>query len=179
MNCHFFSLNPFPQAGLQPAVKITGDIERRSNALSIRYEMFGNLEELSIPSNADTPKRKNSLWEETCLEFFLGLKNSVRYWEFNLSPAGHWNVYRFSSYRQGMQEEPAFTSLPFTVRSRTDAMQLSLRLDLDRIIPARQALEVAVSAVVKTKNGEKIYCALTHPGHRADFHLRDAFILEL
>ena len=64
---------------------------------------------------ADMPARRDRLWEETCFEFFLAVKNSPRYWEFNLSPAGHWNVYRFADYRQGMQEEPAFASLPFSV----------------------------------------------------------------
>src|SRR4030042_7193941 len=52
-------------------------------------------------------------------------EGSERYWEFNLSPAGHWNVYRFASYRKEMREEPAFASLPFRVRTEPEALRLS------------------------------------------------------
>jgi hypothetical protein len=179
MNDRGFSLKPFPSAGLFPHLEITGNIGRRFNMLSLSYTLHGPLAELVIPAPADTRVRKNALWEETCFEFFLGMKNSDHYWEFNLSPAGHWNVYRFTSYRQGMQEEPAFTSLLFSVRVRPDALGLSLEIDLDKIIPAGQALEVAVSAVIKTADGKITYWALAHPGPQPDFHRRDGFILEL
>jgi hypothetical protein len=179
MNGQSFSLKPFPSAGLLPHLKITGNIGRRSKILTISYALLGPLAELVIPAPVDMPARKNALWEETCLEFFLGVKNSDRYWEFNLLPAGHWNIYRFRSYRQGMQEEPAFTSLPFSVQRQPDALRLSMKLDLDKIILADQTLKVASSAVIKPINGKITYWALAHPGPQADFHRRDSFILEL
>lgn len=179
MNGKGFFLRPFPSAGLLPHVTITGNIGRRSNILSLTYALLGPLAELVVPAPSDMRVRKNGLWEETCFEFFLGKRNSDHYWEFNLSPAGHWNVYRFTSYRQGMQEEPAFTSLLFSVRARPDALGLSLEIDLDKIIPAEQALEVAVSAVIKTVDGKITYWALAHPGPQPDFHRRDGFIVEL
>lgn len=179
MNRRGFSLKPFPSAGLLPGLDITGNIVRRSDALTIRYVLLGPLAKLVIPSSADLPARKNLLWEETCFEFFLALRNHDRYWEFNVSLAGHWNVYSFKSYRQGMQEEPAFTSLPISVRRGQDVLQLCVRLDLAGIVPPSQTLKAAVSAVIKPKNGEISYWALTHPAPEADFHLRDGFTLEL
>jgi hypothetical protein len=137
------------------------------------------LAELVIPARADLPAREHGLWEETCFEFFLAVKNSPQYWEFNLSPAGHWNIYCFQAYRQGRQEETAFRSLPFSVQSRPDSLLLVLELDLDRIVPADQALEVAIAAVSKLLDGQATYWALTHPGPQADFHRRDSFIIEL
>jgi hypothetical protein len=47
------------------------------------------------------------------------------------------------------------------------------------IIPAEQALEVAISAVIKLRSGNVTCWALTHPGPEADFHRRDSFIIEL
>lgn len=179
MNSKSFSLKPLPSAGVPPHVTITGNVGRLSNTLLLSYALLCPLAELAIPGQADMRERKNGLWEETCFEFFLGPRKSDRYWEFNLSPAGHWNVYRFTSYRQGMQEEPAFTSLPFSVRIRPASLLLSLELALDKIIPEEQALEVAVSAVIKTTNGRIIYWALAHPGPRPDFHRRDSFIIGL
>jgi hypothetical protein len=177
-----FSLEPFPLNNPLPflnRLKITGKIGRCSNTLSVSYALIGPLAEIVIPAPADIHVRKNGLWEETCFEFFVASKDSAQYWEFNLSPAGHWNVYSFKSYRQDMREEPAFMSLPFGVSRQVDAFGLSLKLDLDRIIPADRILKAAASAVIKSIDDKITYWALTHPGPQADFHRRDSFIIEL
>ncbi len=179
MKVQSFSLQPFPSAQPLPAVKITGTISRQGHALALRYELMGKLATVVLPERADRPARRHGLWEETCFEFFLAPQNSRRYWEFNLAPAGHWNVYSFQGYRQGMQEERAFTSLPFSVQSRSDSMLLVLKVDLAGIIPADQALEAAISAILTGNEGQVTYWALTHPGPEADFHRRDSFIIEL
>jgi hypothetical protein len=173
-----FSLVPFPSSDRLPDIKITGKIARRLNILSIHYNLHGNLAEVDILTQADRPNRKDNLWEDTCFEFFLGVKDSERYWEFNLSPSGHWNIYRFDAYRQGMQEELAFVEIPFNIQKRSDSLLLSLDLDLDRIIPEDQVIEVAISTVIRLKD-DQIFCwALVHPGKQADFHCRDSFTLE-
>ena len=174
-----FSLKPFQAAGLPPQLEITGDIGRSFNKLSILYTLSGPLAELMVPAPEDDPLRKNGLWEETCFEFFLAPVNSEHYWEFNLSTSGHWNVYRFTSCREGMQEETAFTALPFSVLIYSGSLQLSLEVKLDKIVPTDQALKVGISAVIKTINGRMTFWALTHPGPQADFHRRDAFIIDL
>ena len=179
MNSHRFSLKPFPSSDTLPYLEISGNIGRLSKTLTISYTLHGLLSEVIIPAPADVPARKNALWEETCFEFFLGTKKSDRYWEFNLSPAGHWNVYCFESYRQGMQEELAFESLIVNVQRKPDALQLSLKVDLDKINLIDKTLKVAISAVTKSINGKITYWALTHPGPQADFHLKDSFIIEL
>jgi hypothetical protein len=78
-----------------------------------------------------------------------------------------------------MEEEAAFDSLPFSVRSRPEALLLTLAVDLAGIIRADQVLEVGISAVLKAKNGEMTYWALSHPGSQPDFHRRDSFSLVL
>ncbi|MDM9381512.1 DOMON-like domain-containing protein [Chlorogloeopsis sp. ULAP01] len=179
MNEQIFSLQPFPSTESLLNLKIAGNIARNANQLTITYALLGNLEQVRIATPSDTPTRKHELWEDTCFEFFLSVKDSQKYWEFNLSPAGHWNVYRFDGYREGMQEETAFTTLPFSVHSHFDGFALALNLDLDQIVSAEQALDVAITTVIKHQNGEVSYWALTHKGAKADFHLRDSFIIEL
>ena len=182
MNAKGFSLKPFPSADLLPHLKhlkITGEICRKCNRLSVGYALLGPLAKIVIPVPADIPVRMSALWENTCFEFFVASQDSDPYWEFNLSPAGHWNVYRFKSYRQDMREEPAFTSLPFDVRRHKDSFRISLKLDIDRIIPADRILEAAVSAVIKYRNNKVTYWGLTHAGLQADFHRRDSFIIKL
>ncbi len=174
-----FSLKQFPPACLERKIKITGSIARRSDILSLTYVLAGPLSDIIIPPKADLPSRKYGLWEETCFEFFLCPEGSDIYWEFNLSTAGHWNVYRFTSYRAGMQDEPAFRSLPFSVMVGDDTLCLSLELDLNGILPASQALKAAVSAVINTSDEGLSYWALAHAGLKPDFHLKEGFMLEL
>ena len=173
-----FSLKPFPAAGLPPGIGITGYAARKEEKLSVMYELRGPLTQLVIPAPADMPARRNKLWEETCFEFFLSPKNSDSYWEFNLSPAGHWNVYRFASYREGMQVEQKFTALPFSAEAGPDSLILSVEADLTALISSDEAVDAGISAVVRLIDGTLTYWALSHPGPQPDFHLRDGFILE-
>ena len=134
---------------------------------------------VEIPTPADLLKRKYDLWEETCFEFFVGIKNYPDYWEFNLSSAGHWNVFHLENYRQGLQEEMAVTSLPFSVEQKSDALLVTLEIDLNKFMPTEQSLEVGITTVIKSKDGNLSYWALTHCGEEADFHRRESFVVEL
>ena len=174
-----FSLKPFIGDGPLPSLTITGNITRHSHHLAIRYELRGDLAELMIPAAAERPARRHGLWEATCFEFFLGVKGEARYWEFNLSPGGDWNVYGFTGYRQGMAEERAFTSLPVRVRRRRDSLQVAAEAAVGLIVAADRAIEVGIAAVMQSAGGGLTYWALSHPGPEADFHRRESFGVEL
>jgi hypothetical protein len=178
MKSDIFSLTPFPSISPVPTLKITGTVGRRGGVLCMGYDLLGLTEALAVPAPAAVPVRKDGLWNETCFELFLGLEKSDRYWEFNFSPSGHWNVFGFEAYRQGMREEQAFASLPFSVQILPDALHLSVELDLEKIIPGDQALKVGISAVIRSAEGDCTYWALTHPGAQPDFHRKDGFIVE-
>ncbi len=170
---------PFPGEGNPAGVTIGGSIARRADALTVRYEVRGDLSKVSIPAAEAEPRRKDRLWEGTCLELFLGTAVSGRYWEFNLSPAGNWNVYRFPGYREGMREEPAIASLPFDVRRGPEALTLTAEFDIGKVVPARKDLAATVAAVIRTTDGGESHWALAHPSPRPDFHRRDGFVLIL
>jgi hypothetical protein len=174
-----FFLQPFPTIGQLPNLKIAGNIARNNNQLTIEYILQGELKEIAIAPPSAIPSRKHELWQNTCFEFFLGIQNSQRYWEFNLSPSGDWNVYCFDSYRQGMQEETAFSTLPFKVQQQAETLKLTLNCDLNKIIVREKTLEIGITTVIKNQNGEVSYWALNHPAAEADFHRRDSFIILL
>ena len=174
-----FTLKPFPGEAPRFPLEITGAIARRAHILALRYELRGDLAAVALPGSPDRPARRDGLWQETCFEFFLATRNSPQYWEFNLSPAGHWNVYAFQAYRRGMHEEPALAALPFTVLREAASLLLTLKVDVAGLIPPDQRLNIAIAAVIKSQDGALTYWALTHPGPQADFHRRDAFIIGL
>jgi len=160
-------------------VTIGGSIERRAENLSVRCEMRGDLSKVSIPAAAETPRRRDRLWEETCFELFLGAADSDAYWEINLSPSGDWNVYRFTRYREGMREETDITSLPFDVRRDPEALLLTAEIGIGKIVPAGKDLAATVAVVIKTSDGGKSHWAPIHPASRPDFHRRDGLSLTL
>jgi hypothetical protein len=179
MSDRCFSLEPFPNSNFPPSIKITGKLDRINNQLAIEYLLSGKLTDIIIPKPVKLPIRKHELWKETCLEFFLGVKNSSQYWEFNLSPSGDWNIYSFDNYRQGMKEEMTFNSLHFVVESQSNSWRLSLNLDLNKIISQEKCLEMGINTVIKSTDENISYWALTHPKSQADFHQRDGFAIKL
>ncbi len=184
MNGAGFCLKPFtgesPGCGRpSSALEITGKIARSDKWLSLDFLAAGAVAQIDFPAHAKVPLRKESLWEQTCFELFVSPKGSSQYWEFNISPSGHWNVYRFSAYREGMREETAFESLPFSTSRAHGFFSVSLQIEPARIIEADRQLAVAVSAVIRGKDGGTSFWGLTHCGSKPDFHNRASFIIEL
>lgn len=170
-----FALQPF--GALAPALTITGVLSRSSeNQAIVQFLLTGALSELSVAPPAAIPERRDLLWQTTCLEFFLGVAGARNYFEFNLSPAGHWNVYAFDDYRSGMRPVDAFTALPFTVTQTVESLTLTLTFDLEQLVPREQALDVSVTSVIEQQDGALSYWALAHSGVNPDFHRRDSFI---
>ena len=170
-----FTLIPFNE-NAAPSVGVIGKIERNDNQLKIEYNLERS--QVIIPEAVNNSTRQFDLWEHTCFEFFLGLKDSSKYWEFNLSPSGNWNVFRFPDYRQNIAEEMAFDKLPFQVL-QDDSLQLRAKIDLNKIIAPEQNIDVGITTVVEDGDANISYWALSHPGKEADFHLRDSFAINL
>jgi len=172
-----FRLIPYP-AGNLPKIDITGEIERTENRLSIHYVVQGETENIVLPVKSLSSSRKDDLWQATCFEFFLAIPNQPQYWEFNMSPSGDWNVYIMDEYRKiGFREEKAISQLPFEFKHFDDKLSLSLSMDLSAIAVFKNNLQISITAIIQTKDGNETYWALTHPGQQADFHLRESFIL--
>lgn len=173
MNSVDFNLHPFQQNGIQ--IQIQAHASREENILKMCYQIAGDVDRVKIPKFSDKTARLGELWETTCLEFFLASKNSPNYWEFNLSPSGDWNIYAFTGYRESMVEEKAIAALPFKVAREPKLFQLDLTLDLTPIIPPDRDIDLGITAVIESEEGDLSYWALNHCGRQPDFHLRDSF----
>lgn len=173
-----FALCPFATSGPLSSLIINGDILRCSNRIALNCNISGPAG-MVIPAPSEIKIRKNKLWEETCFELFIADKLEPYYWEFNFSPSGCWNVYRYDAYRKGMKEELAFSELPFNVFRDDNALTLYLEFDIGEIIRPAHSLEAGISAVIKDTDGTLAYWALTHRSEQPDFHRRDSFIISL
>ena len=161
---------------------ITAKLSRSGPLISLRYEITGrSLKNVFFPEKEESPSRKEELWNTTCLEAFLSAKDQKKYWELNLSPSASWNCYSFDSYRSGMIEEAAVTTLPIVTSLNEEAFVMETRLGLEGIadLSIKDGLMFGLSCVLVTKKGEKSYWALKHCGNRPDFHLRDSFVVSI
>ncbi len=174
-----FSLIPFPSPNT-PQVTITGTLERQNDILALHYSLTGNIGKIFFPPPSMYSGRKDELWKRTCFEFFLAIKDQQPYWEFNMSPSGDWNVYRMDAYRRaGFREEASIQRLQFEAEKSERFFTLDAAVDLSPIFHTVQGLEVGVTAILQTQDGNETYWALTHPAPQADFHRRESFILTL
>jgi hypothetical protein len=172
-----FILEPFEPNDLQLSIK--GFVEYQEGLLDLNYHLQGDLAGILFPATVETPVRQFALWEATCLEFFLAPMGQAYYWEFNLSPNGNWQVFHLDDYRQGLRDEAAINHLPFKVQRTSDSLQLMLSIDLTSLIATDTPLEMSITAVIQTQDGDYSYWALQHTRSEADFHHRDSFIIHL
>ena len=173
-----FALIPYPAPEI-PAIEITGTVTRQANILSIHYSVCGEIENILVPEPS-TSSRKDDLWKATCFEFFIAVKDQPHYWEFNMSPTSEWNVYAMDAYRQAnMREELAFTQLPFEFRKTNEGISLDISVNLNPILQPDQVLQIGITTIIQTRDGNEIYWALAHPGVQTDFHLRESFVINI
>lgn len=172
-----FALAPFPGDPAPAGVRIAGDVAREGAVLALTWRLHDPDGVAAVPPPAP-PERRYGLWEATCFEFFVRDPAGPGYWEFNLAPEGHWNVYRLDAYREGLRDEPAFARLPFAVTQTPGGLEVALRVDLAPLGLAEAPWRLAIAAVVAAGAGTS-YWALAHPAAEADFHAPGAFTLDL
>src|SRR5512138_1819747 len=135
MSRQLFSLIPFPAPKL-PAIILTGAVARQSNVLALHYSLAGDIGSIFLPPTSACPSRKDELWSTTCFEFFLAVQGQSKYWEFNLSPSGDWNVYYMDAYyRIGFHEETSMQGVQFKVQRDGGIFTLDAVIDLKSILP--------------------------------------------
>ena len=175
-----FQLTPFDPLPVECNLSVGGHITRpNAETIQIHYQVTGDLNSVVIPKKANPPVRRDELWTTTCLELFIGAKESAPYWEFNLSPNGDWNIYKLSDYRSNLMPDLAYQDLASTIDSKASQLELHLVCPLPADLRPSPKLDVAICAVIQFKHGPISYWALNHGGAEADFHRRDGFVLGL
>ena len=174
-----FTLIPFACNPAADDFKVNGLVERSVEKLIIDYSLEGPLDRLFLRPPAKMSVRKDRLWEETCFECFIGADSKSRYWEINLSPAGHWNVYQFDDYRAGMKEASACSLLPSVPVSAPDQFKMRCEVDLNTLGLANTEINIGPCAILMTTDLKVVHWAMAHPDSKPDFHRQDGFKLHL
>lgn len=169
------NLVPHADGGAASALTIVATLVGDADALVVRYTLSAALDTLRVPPPAPAPARRDGLWQHTCFELFVADADGP-YHEFNFSPAGDWQAYRFAAYRR--QGGPQPDAAP-----RIDVMRGPTGLTLEACVP-RAALpsrpaKASLTAVIEDATGALSYWALRHPPGRPDFHHSAGFTVDL
>ena len=166
---------------LQIRVSLAAAGSEAGAGLLLRYELRGDVSRLRIPDPA-SPGPSDGLWQHTCFEAFVARANEAAYREFNFSPSGRWAAYRFSAerLRDGSAEAtqtPVVPDLQFEHGS--ESLTVLAWLPRHALPDSAQGLplEIGLTAVVETTDGQLSYWALRHATARPDFHHRGGFVL--
>jgi hypothetical protein len=149
-------------------------------SIALAYTITGELSRLRFPPHLP-PRQSDRLWEHTCFEAFVAIKDQSSYYEFNFAPSGEWAVYAFRAYREPSPLPIEPTAPKIAARSAGDRFELAATIVIDRLLPLRPGarLCVALSAVIEDNRGMLSYWALNHPPGKPDFHHPDSFVLEV
>ncbi len=157
-------------------MELAGSLVRRPSLLRMEFQLTGELSAIAIPFRAAQPKRRDKLWEATCFELFFTTAETSAYHEINLSPAGHWNLYRFEAYRQGMREE-SIDCLRLGILPNSDSLMIRMEIDLTPLCIENKVLHVGPCAILLSQEEQTpSYWATAHPGPRPDFHDQSAWL---
>ena len=162
------ALTPYLQTDHHPLVEF--DVARKGDILSLSFCVSG---EYAFRGPTAIGSRVTGLWEDTCFEFFLADDSELGYFEFNFSPAGDWQVFRFSDYRSGRQLDSTWAPHDFSHRKATSS-EHHFSFEMGLLEGAWAESPQLQAATIIRQPKEMLYYALSH-GVRPDFHLRDHF----
>ena len=148
-------------------------------AVEAEYSLSGDIDKLRIPL-ATARKRVDNLWQHMCFEVFIAAPGNESYLEFNFAPSGEWAIFRFDSYRSGMNAIDVPPPVITTTRSKNNLL-MNVTVDLNNFPDLKNQIDLllGLSAVIEDNNGALSYWALTHSPGKPDFHHRDCFALTL
>jgi hypothetical protein len=155
-------------------VSLVGAIEQVTPyQLNVGYWLRDPNQFVQYPNLVASHPRQDYLWEDTCFEIFIGVKDEDFYREINLSPSQAWQAYAFEEYRYPESMPPQLAhDIELNQLKRTH-YGLNVSLDLTEFMLKHQLkwadLFIGLTAVLNTSKGHK-YFAMQHSSPEADFH---------
>ena len=156
------------------AISLVAAVEQQSPfVLNVGFWLRDPNQLIQWPEAVLNQVRQDFLWQETCFEIFIGVKEQDFYREINLSPSQAWQCYQFEEYRypESMPPQTAF-DIELNQLKRTH-YGLNVSLDLSEFILQHKLkwsdLFLGLTAILNTTQGEQFY-AMQHSSPAPDFH---------
>ncbi|MCH4248254.1 MAG: DOMON-like domain-containing protein [Acinetobacter populi] len=126
--------------------------------------------------------RRDYLWEKTCFELFIGVKDQDIYREINLSSSNAWQAYQFEEYRYPESMPPHTANDIELVDLQRTKFGMTATLDINPFLYQQQLksrdIYLGLSAVILTAKQQHLF-AMQHSGRQADFHNKRDWLHQL
>ena len=174
-----YELSPFHAS---PALTIVGAIEQLpTHGLNVGFWVRDPHQSIVWPTQVEGQPRQDFLWEHTCFEMFVGVKDEDFYREINLSPSHAWQAYAFEEYRYPEHMPPAHAHDIELVQLKRTHYGINAQIDLFQFMSKHKLkwsdLFLGLSVVVETTD-QMHYYAMQHSGQQPDFHNKRMWIHE-
>lgn len=165
-----YELTPFKRFD---DVSIIAAIEQQGSLLNLGFWIKDPNHLIKWPTIQQPASKADFLWQQTCFEVFIGIRNQDEYLEINLSPAQLWQCYGFEEYRYPESIPPQKNDGAEVIELKRTHYGLNATVNIGRFLAANKAsinqIFIGISAVLNTTQGEQFY-ALQHTSPQADFH---------
>lgn len=171
-----FSLIPFSKN--QFPFELTSEVHSNQSSYFISYNLEGAINQIDFGTYSPDKKRKLKLWENTCFEFFLCHEDG-HYLEFNFAPNFAWNAFTFKIIRGPLLELDIINNISMDILNSSEKFFLMATIDKSQLpekFRDETKLKYGITTVLKLKNKDTEYWALTHQDQRPNFHMYESFI---
>ena len=153
--------------------QVNADISLIQNTLYLKYIISGNISKIKLAPT----KQSNDLWKNTCFELFLSNKNISEYLEFNWSPNGQCNTYKFNDYREKANQD-IYERSDFIVKKENNNIIFESKILLNKYNPYIYLdinnLLMGMSVIIETNTLD--YWSNQHLHNRPDFHNKNSYL---
>ncbi|MBF7686127.1 hypothetical protein I2F17_09880 [Acinetobacter sp. B10A] len=154
-------------------INIIVAIEQQSSLLNVGFWVKDPYQFIQWPAVQPQCGTADFLWQQTCFELFIGIKDCDDYVEINLSPSQLWQCYDFEEYRYPESIPPQHSQGIELLELKRTHYGISSTIDIANFIAKHNVkmndIFMGICAVIQTAQGEKFY-SLQHSSPQADFH---------
>ena len=160
-----------------PSISVDCELNTTAESIFISFKLQGELSSIDLGEGIPHHARVMKLWEKSCFEFFI--KNAHgNYLEFNFSPEFEWKCFYFIKKGDALAEYSKMDQIKQDVLLSLDVFHLIARLDKKKfpeLFLINAELKAGITCVIKEKNNNLSYWALSHHDTRPNFHDFKAF----
>ena len=149
-------------------IKIQASFEINNKILTLEFTVTGEINNYIFNEPCEQT-REDELWKKTCFELFIAQKNSLSYYELNISPSNTWNFYSFSDYKTDMKEETSVSEPSIHSYKIQTQYRLSFEFNFyEKIIEKELIFNLAV--ILLDAKGLRHFYSINHKEGKVNFH---------
>lgn len=168
-----FSLIPYHRESA-PKINLDCELSTTSQSIFISYKLTGEIDKIEL-GRIPRHERVIKLWEKTCFELFIKNERN-EYMEFNFSPVFEWNAFFFPKKGDPLTEWQKIKSVKTDILDSLEVFKVIVEISkADFPENFFEGPTAGITSVIKEKNGNLSYWALSHEDQRPNFHHFDSF----